>query len=205
MSEAPDSTGAAEPGTPDRAAILIPGNGYTTDFPLLHFTSEALDVRDAYVEAIRWAPPASEQAEFRAWLSGSEAEAWASGQVADALGRVEKLAPGARTVLVGKSLGSRAAPVAADRALPAVWYTPLLHTPGTVAALRRASAPFLLVGGSDDETWDGALARELTPHVVEIPGADHGLFVPGPLAATLAAHAVALTAVETFLDTVAWA
>lgn len=200
MNETPDPAVEA----PRRATVLIPGNGYTIDNPLLYFTNEAADVREAYVEPIRWLPPDLDQAKMRAWLWGPEAQAWVCGQVSDALGRVEKHAPGVRPVLVGKSLGSRAAPVAADRELPAVWFTPLLRNPDTVAALRRCSAPFLLIGGSDDESWDGTLARELSPHVVEIPAADHGLSVPGELAATLAAHSVALSAVERFFDEVAW-
>ena len=96
------------------------------------------------------------------------------------------------------------ATVAADRGLPAIWFTPLLATPRVAAELRRSEAPFLLIGGTEDEAWDGAEARRLSPHEVVLPGADHGLMVPGPLAATLAAHAVAATAVERFLDTVAW-
>jgi hypothetical protein len=33
-------------------------------------------------------------------------------------------------------------------------------------------------GGSADEYWDGRLARSLTPHVVDVESADHGMFVP---------------------------
>lgn len=194
----------SDPATAARAAVLVPGRAYPTDAPLLAFTSEAADTRDAYVEAIRWSVPDLDQSSLRDWLSGSEAVAWVCGQVADALARVDKQAPQAATVLVGKSLGSLAAAVAADRGLPAVWFTPLLNQPSTVAALRRCSAPFLLVGGTDDESWDGGLARELTPHVAELPGADHGLYLPGPLAGALAAHAVAIGAVERFLDQVVW-
>jgi hypothetical protein len=184
--------------------VLIPGGGYPVDGPLLYFANSAADDRAAHVEAIQWDLPSLDQAARRDWIGGTSGEVWVCGQVSDALERVEKEAPGAQPVLIGKSLGTRAAPVAADRNLPAVWLTPLLRNPATVAALRRATAPFLLVGGSADASWDGILARQLTPHVVELPEADHGLFTPGPLAATLAAHAVALTALENFLDTVVW-
>jgi len=190
--------------SPERAAVLIPGGNYSTDAPLLNFTREAVDVREAYVEAIHWTPPDLEQAAFRNWLNGSESQSWVCGQVSDALERVAKQAPVAHTVLVGKSLGSRAVQVAADRDLPAIWFTPLLYLADVAAALRRCTAPFLLLGGTADESWDGSLARDLTPHVVELPGADHGLMLPGPLAATFAAQSVALTAVEAFLDEVVW-
>ncbi|MGH3264836.1 MAG: hypothetical protein ACRDNS_22920, partial [Trebonia sp.] len=103
-----------------------------------------------------------------------------------------------------KSLGTLAASVAADRALPAVWFTPLLTEPQVPEALRRATAPFLLIGGTADDWWDGDVARSVTPHVVEISGADHGLFAPGPLKESAAVLAEVSTAVERFLDQVVW-
>jgi pimeloyl-ACP methyl ester carboxylesterase len=73
-----------------------------------------------------------------------------------------------------------------------------------VAALKRSTAPFLLIGGTADEWWDGDAARSLTPHVVEIEGADHGMFAPGPLAASAAVLGDVITAVERFFDDVVW-
>jgi hypothetical protein len=75
-----------------------------------------------------------------------------------------------------------ASPPPPPTGLAAVWLTPLLHRPEVVEALARASAPFLLVGGTADPSWDGAVARRLTPHVLEVPDAHHGMLVPGPLA-----------------------
>src|ERR1700749_4524560 len=48
--------------------------------------------------------------------------------------------------------------------------------------LRRAAAPCLLIGGTADKVRDGRLARSLTPHVLKIDRADHGMLVPGHLA-----------------------
>jgi len=107
-------------------------------------------------------------------------------------------------VVFGKSLGSMGAPVVAERGLAAVWFTPLLTNPDVVAGLRRAGGPFLLAGGTADEYWDGRLARSLTPHVVEVDGGDHGLFVPGGLAASAAVLGDVMTVVERFLDDIAW-
>jgi hypothetical protein len=90
------------------------------------------------------------------------------------------------------------------RGLAAVWFTPLLTDQPTVAALHRATAPCLLVGGTADELWDGAVARSVTPHVVEVAGADHGMFVPGGLAGSAAGLGQVITAVERFLDQVVW-
>ena len=65
--------------------------------------------------------------------------------------------------------------VAAERGLPGIWLTPLLHERSCVDGLRRRTAPALLVGGTRDEAWDGDLARELGDEVLELEGADHGL------------------------------
>jgi hypothetical protein len=78
-------------------------------------------------------------------------------------------------LVIGKSLSTLAAGAAADRGWPAVWLTPLLRNDDIVAMLRRRTAPALLVGGTADGSWDGALARELSDDVLELEGADHGL------------------------------
>jgi pimeloyl-ACP methyl ester carboxylesterase len=78
-------------------------------------------------------------------------------------------------LVIGKSLTTRACTVAAEREWPAVWLTPLLADEDTVAALRRRTAPALLVGGTADPMWDSATAHELSGDVVELDGADHGL------------------------------
>jgi hypothetical protein len=62
----------------------------------------------------------------------------------------------------------------------------------------------LLVGGTADTLWDGTIARSVTSRVVEIEGADHGMFVPGDLAALAAVLGQVMTAVEQFLDDVVW-
>jgi len=62
---------------------------------------------------------------------------------------------GGSPLLIGKSLGTNAATLAADRCLPAVWLTPILTVPWVAAALGRATAPFLVVGGTADAMWDG--------------------------------------------------
>jgi len=78
---------------------------------------------------------------------------------------------GAADLLIGKSLGTFAAPID----VPAIWLTPLLTDPPEVVdALRARTAPSLFVGGTNDPAWDGAIARELGD-VLELDGADHGL------------------------------
>jgi hypothetical protein len=175
--------------TETRVMLLAPGGNYGPDGPLLMFAGVAARERGAVLHPLSWA------------LRDDDRYASVAATVAAA---VDSLGPATVPVIAGKSLGTAAAPVAAERGLPAVWFTPLLTEPVIVSALRRATAPFLLIGGTGDEWWDGPVARSLTPHVVEIEGADHRMFVPGPLRASAAVLGEVSTAVELFLDTVLW-
>ena len=111
---------------------------------------------------------------------------------------------GGAPLVIGKSLGSNTAGLVAERSLPAVWLTPLLTGPWVAAALGQATAPLLLVGGTNDPSWDSELARRLSPHVLEIDGADHGMYVQGPLTDSIDVLKQVVVAVEEFLDTIAW-
>ena len=173
----------------DRVAVVAPGGGYGADGPLLMFSAVAARRRGATVRRLAWDFPL-----------GDDPHAVVSAAVAAALDEEDTEA----AVVFGKSLGSLAASVVAERGLAAVWFTPLLTDPDVVAGLRRAGQPFLLAGGTADDYWDGRLALSLTPHVAEVEGADHGMFVPGGLAGSAAVLGDVMTAVEGFLDGVAW-
>jgi len=181
-------------GSRGRAALLAPGGGYGTDGPLLMFAGVAAKQRRASLLRVGWGP-------LNGGLSEDDLYDRVEATVAAAL---DGLGPGVTPVIMGKSLGTVSAAVAADRAVPAVWFTPLLAGPRVVAALRRATAPFLLVGGTDDDWWDGDAARSVTSRVVEIHGAGHNMFVPGPLKESAAVLGQVSTAVERFLDEVVW-
>jgi hypothetical protein len=177
----------------DRGMVLIPGARLGPHQPLLAYSWLAGRDRGAKAHHIEW--PADRP------VDPAAAAPWVVDRIAAALDAIAVR----RSVLVGKSLGTYAAEVAADRDLPAIWHTPLLTDPRCVAALRRTRAPYLLVGGSADRLWDGALARELTPHVLEIADADHGMIVVGaPLARSAEALGRVVTAVEEFLDREVW-
>jgi hypothetical protein len=89
-----------------------------------------------------------------------------------------------QVVMIGKSLASAAAPLATQRALPAVWLTPLLIRPEVVAALAATDRPTLIVGSPADPTWgNGELPEGEALEVMELEGLDHSLQVEGdPLA-----------------------
>jgi hypothetical protein len=173
-------------------ALVIPGRLFGPAAPLLMYAGDVAERRGATVHRHSWTSSAPEELEPRRLE-------WVRDEISPVLARLDG-AP----LLIGKSLGSLAAPLAAERSLPAIWLTPLLTVPWASAALDRASAPFLLVGGTADSVWDGALARRLTRHVLEIDDADHGMYVPGPLTDSVAVLSRVVGAVEEFLDAIGW-
>jgi hypothetical protein len=179
-----------------RAAVVVPGLRYSTDAPLLMYAGLAVERRGGLVRRIGWTVPQ--------FGDGDEERAWVAARAGEAVDAVTAATGVVAPVVIGKSLGSLAAPVAADRGLPAVWLTPVLSDAPTVAALRRAASPCLLVGGTADKLWDGRIARSVTPHVLEIVGADHGMLVPGCLSGSAAVLGQVITAVEDFLDHQVW-
>jgi hypothetical protein len=121
----------------DRAAVLAPGGGYSTDGPLLMYAGLAVERRGGHAHRIAWTQPLPElDAEVRAWVAS---------QVAAAIDETAATTGAAAPIVIGKSLGSLAAPLVAERGLAAVWFTPLLTDGPTLAALRRTTAPCLLV------------------------------------------------------------
>jgi hypothetical protein len=148
-------------GDPERTAIVLPG-AMLAGMPVNAFAIEGLG-------SVGW----------RAILVWDEfldrsqdPMEWVRARVDAA---VEYASDATRFIVVGKSLSTRAAGVAAERGWPAVWLTPLLNDADVVAMIRGRTARALLIGGTADPIWDGGLARELSEDVVELDGADHGL------------------------------
>jgi hypothetical protein len=146
-------------GDPARTAIALPGS-MLAGMPALWYAFEPL-LADGWRIVLVWDQFLDRTQDPVAWTNArAEAAARHAGDV---------------HLLVAKSMTTRAAGLAADREWPAVWLTPLLEEPYSLAGLRRRSAPALLVGGTSDQLWDGAAARELSDDVLELEGADHGL------------------------------
>jgi len=173
-------------------AVVIPGRLFGPGAPLPMYAGDVAERRGATVHRHSWSkePPSPTDPQVEGWVCDEVSP------LLDALG--------GRPLLIAKSLGANAAALAAERSLPAVWLTPVLTMPWVSAALSRASAPFLLVGGTADQIWDGALARRLSPHVLEVDGADHGMYVPGPLTDSIAVLGRVVVAVQEFLDAIDW-
>jgi pimeloyl-ACP methyl ester carboxylesterase len=167
-------------------AVVIPGGSFGPAAGLLLYAGAVAERRGASVHWHWWSqPPPSKDVGI-----------WVAAEVAPLLG--------AGPLLIGKSLGTNAAGLAADHHLPAVWLTPLLTDDWVVDGLSRATAPCLLIGGTSDPLWDSAQARRLSRHVVEIPAANHGLQVPGPVSDSIAVLARVVTAIDDFLAEISW-
>ena len=173
-------------------AVVVPGGKYGPAAGLLMYAGAVADRRGATVHRHTWShePPNPFEPEIEAWVRAN---------VSPRLDTV-----GGSPLLISKSLGTNAATLAAERCLPAVWLTPLVTMPWVTTALGRATAPFLLVGGTADALWDGAVARRLSPYVLEIEGADHGMQVPGPLIDSIEVLGRVVAGMEEFLDAIDW-
>jgi hypothetical protein len=156
-------------GDPARCAVVLPGVAYFSQAPLLWFAREAAQAGGwSVLELTERAPRDEEPFE------------WMRDRARRALDEAD-----AETVaVIGKSLASAAAPLVAERGLPAVWLTPLLNRPEVAAALQAATGPALLVGSPADPTWgDGTVPDG--PEILELEGLDHSLQVEGDPVASL--------------------
>jgi len=171
-------------------AIVAPGRAYSPSAPLLEFARQALLQHGFTVKQIWWDTTTREwEADPERWVRRHVHEAL-TGEDADHI------------VVVGKSLGTRAASYAAERGLDAVWFTPLLVEPALVEAIGSNAGRQLLVGGLADELWDAAIARELGEagcDVFEVPDADHGMCTSDAVRSA-EIHLEVARAVETFLS-----
>ena len=185
-SEAPEGFPAAihRPDAP-RRVVLLPGARYPTRAPLLWFAREVAVARGYGTLEVLDEPAA-----------GEDPFAWARDRARRALDHQ----PTELDVVVGKSLSSDVAGLAADRELPAIWLTPLLDRPGIVAALARTTRPTLLVGGTADPTWlPDAIPDNVMLDRLQLDGLDHGLQLPGDPQASLAALRKVVKKIDRFL------
>jgi hypothetical protein len=158
-------------GDAGRCVVLLPGIRYFSQAPLLWFSREVAQAGGwSVVEVDERAPGDVEPFE---WMRERAEEALAATDAG-------------LVCVIGKSLGSAAAPLVADRGLPAVWLTPLLVRPDVVDALGRSAAPALAIGSPDDPTWgDGTVPGNPRLETLELPGLDHSLQVSGDPRASL--------------------
>ncbi|WP_041832370.1 hypothetical protein [Actinoplanes sp. N902-109] len=161
--------------TASRVVLLLPGLVYSAQRPLLHFAGAVFAKHGWAVREVQWseAPPHRDGQDLPAWFARQRAF------VQEQVGRILDGAGAARVALAGKSLGAFAAGLAADRGLPGVWLTPVLRDSPVPGDLRRASAPFLLVGSTADPAWEPGIARSFGRPVFEAADADHSMEIAG--------------------------
>ena len=158
-------------GDPERCVVLLPGVRYFSQAPLLWFAREAAQAEGWSVLEVSERAPAD--ADPFAWMV-ERAE------------RALTATSATQVAFVGKSLASVAAPLATQRALPAVWLTPLLDRPEVNEALAAVTRPTLIVGSPADPTWSGGSVPDTEAlDVLELEGLDHSLQVAGDPSASL--------------------
>jgi hypothetical protein len=165
-----------EKGDPGRIAIVLPGQAYTAQGPLLSYATHALLDAGWTVRVLIWdvAQPRGAREVYADTLRDSVREH-----------------PEARHLVVAKSLGTLALPVASELGMPGAWLTPLLEGPAApplrtaIRELVTSGVPTLLAGGTGDSLWSTEHAQASGARVLDIAGADHSLEVPGQWRASL--------------------
>jgi hypothetical protein len=148
-------------------AVVLPGRGYPPAAPGCAYAGYVLRAAGWRVRDVWWDPPTNES------LSVNQEVEWVGGQLASATAGFA-----GPVFVVGKSLGTYAARLAAERSYPAIWLTPVLTLPEVAEAIRANPARQLLVGGTDDRLWDADVATSLAADgcdVLQLDGIDHGL------------------------------
>ena len=158
-------------GEAGRVLTVLPGSGYTAQGPVLARPAAALRREGWTVRTVVW--------------DGRPDPDDARDVYADVLRDGVEAAPDAVHLVLAKSLGTLALPVAVERGLPGAWLTPLLTVDGApevraaAAGLGATGVPALLAGGTADRLWDGALAAASGARVLEVDGGAHSLEVDG--------------------------
>jgi hypothetical protein len=169
----------------ERRVVLLPGARYPTRAPLLWFAREVAVARGYGVLELLDEPAA-----------GEDPFAW----IRDRAARALEHRPSAQDVVIGKSLSSEVAAIAADRELPAIWLTPLLDRPSVIAGLAAAARPTLIVGSTADPTWrPDAIPENAMIDRAQLDGLDHGLQLPGDPETSLKALRTVVKRIDRFL------
>jgi hypothetical protein len=158
------------PGPPVGLAVVLPGRGYPPAAPGCAYAGYVLRAAGWRVRDVWWDPPANDT------LSVDGEVAWVGDQLRTATDGHD-----GAVFVVGKSLGTYAARLTAERACPAIWLTPVLTLAAVVEGIRANPARQLLVGGTADRLWDADVAGSLAADgcdVLQLDGVDHGLTDP---------------------------
>ena len=171
-------------GGPNRHAVLLPGGGYPVDSPVLWYPATACSYLGWTCHLVRWPDD----------MTGEQVPTIAS----ELINRIRGDHPAAQILIIGKSLGTLAMPVAVASGLPGVWLTPVLTEPEIGRLARRLGPEHLLIGGTADPYWELEIVERTGAQVLQVPDADHSLQIPGNLGRTMAAITALANGVDAF-------
>lgn len=163
-------------GTSVGTCVVLPGRQYTPDGPLLFFAAQVALTHGWNVRQVWW------EASERFSQDVHEEVAWVCAELAAATEDVD-----GPVLVVGKSLGTLAGALAAERGYDAAWLTPLLTEPDLAGTLLSYPARQYVVIGEDDPYLSRQVFDALPGERLLVPG-DHVLRVPGDPAAMVASH-----------------
>jgi hypothetical protein len=160
--------------------LVLPGaNGGIFQSPL-YWPTVALVDAGWEVHVARWGPESPEHDVARAAAAG-----------------LARLASAAHALVMGKSLGSLAAPDVLRAGVRSVWLTPLMHRAPVADAIQAGAVASLVVGGTADPGWRRPSSRAGL-EVIEIAGANHGLVIAGDWRRSLAEQAALTERIAAF-------
>lgn len=169
-------------GDPARCAVVLPGMVYPTRAPVLWFAREAA-LAEGWSALEVLGEPGEHQEPIKWQREAAEAALAAAGSV--------------RVLVIGKSLATLLAGRVSELDLPAVWLTPALTESAVSEGLARARRSTIVIGGSADDFWRrDAIPSNPAVDVIELPGLDHSLQVPGDPVASLDALRHVIGAVQ---------
>jgi hypothetical protein len=182
--------------------VLLPGQDYTCDMPLLYYGERLLDDRGADVLSVRY-----DYRSLRGDVNREEREGRLRDDVGAALETGLSQRRYDRLVLVGKSLGTRAMAHMVENTMPAatwrVWLTPPLRDPDVLECISRHGNRSHVVIGTGDGHYDPVVVENLRIahgcRVTVIAGAEHSLDVEGNVAASVEALRTVMSDMTMFL------
>lgn len=173
-------------GTPVGRCVVLPGRQYTPDGPMLFFAAQTALARGWDVRQVWWETPRFD--------NDDDEVAWVCDQLAATVDGYDR-----RVLVVAKSLGTLAAPLAAQRGYQAAWLTPLLTEPDMAEVLTTYPAEQYVVIGESDPFFSREVFGSLPGERVLVPG-DHILRVPGDPAAMMSSHETFVTTFNAWLE-----
>lgn len=192
-------------GASETLGLIYPGLRYTSDMPLLYYTTKLLTERGSDVLQL-WADYTSPDYQSR---PPKQRAAWLRADGQALLRAGQKQRNYSELVLIGKSIGTLIlTELIIHGDMPKnstlIWLTPLFHLEHVVEAARQSPGPALFIGGGQDPSYTQEGVAQITdlPNVttIRIAGANHSLEIPGDLPRSLRAMEEIAQGIDNFLD-----